>query len=118
MSAEIDEVSKIAVVLVSLVSEATTFYIKLKVINISGQCYFQALCYYWKTVAKTQSSTEFRNLIFSTNTFPYSFLNYLAKNIHLLNITKQGSTFRACKLISQLILLFVLICVLFTPTIW
>ena len=39
-SAEIDEVSKHTVVLVFLVSETTTFYQKLKIINVSIFCIF------------------------------------------------------------------------------
>ena len=37
--------------------------------NLGEQGYVQALCYHWKTVAKTQPPIEFRNSCFLTNTF-------------------------------------------------
>ena len=73
------------------------------------QRYFRALCHYRKTTATTQFSHVFRNLISVQILFPATLLNYLAKYINLLNITKQDTTFRAYKSISQFILVFIVV---------
>ena len=53
---------------------------KEAIVLFMQQGYFQALCYYCKVTAKTQSIIGFRNLIFCTNTFSYQLFKLFSKN--------------------------------------
>ena len=78
-------------------------------VKLWKQGYFRALCNYQKMVAKTQSSTEVRNMIFCANTFSYHRFKLCRKKYNLLNVTKQDITSRAYKLSFQLSLVFIVI---------
>lgn len=99
-SAEKDEVSKLTVVVVFLVSETTTFYKKLKVINISGMSIF---CIFVDLRTESISFVEFKSskekwfcllvIFFSARyegTFQGSDYKFPLPNIYRANVGHHG----------------------------
>ena len=61
----------------------------LTIVKDGSQECFQELCHHCFTVAKTQSSIEFRNSVFSTNPFSVSVLKFFSKKIKNINPCKH-----------------------------